>query len=123
MEMEIAASIKNTYFRINISELRERSSLRIAKELGYGLDIGSGLVFSLGPSVELSIWIEARIKVVDPSDVIFWKLLKNGTLGQGESVKSDIVLSVSMGSTGCYVCPKRRQIEKLKATWMEDSVG
>ena len=71
MEMEIAASIKNTYFRINISELRERSSLRIAKELGYGLDIGSGLVFSLGPSVELSIWIEARIKVVDPSDVIF----------------------------------------------------
>ena len=71
MEMEIAASIRDTHLRVNISELGERSSLRIAKELGYGLDICSGLVFSLGPSVELSIWREARVKVVDPSDVIF----------------------------------------------------
>ena len=81
--------------------------MRIAKELGYVLDIGSGLVFSLGPSVELSIWIEARVKVVNPSDVILRKLLENGTLGQAESAECVIVLSVSMGSTGSYIRPKR----------------
>ena len=81
--------------------------MRIAKELGYGLDIGGGLFFGLGPSVELSVWIEARVKVVDPSDVILRKLLENGTLGEAESAEGVVVLSVSMGSTGCYVRPKR----------------
>ena len=44
--------------------------MRIAKELGNGLDIGGSLVFGLGPGVELGIWIEARVEVVDPSDII-----------------------------------------------------
>ena len=42
----------------------------VAKKLGNGLDIGGGLVFSLRPGVELGIWREARVEVVDPSDVI-----------------------------------------------------
>ena len=113
MEMKIAASL-NTYLRVDISELRERSSLRIAKELGNGFDIGGGLVFGLGPGVELGIWREARVEVVDPSDIVLRKLLENGTLRQGISDKSDIVLSMSMGSTGCYVCPRSRQNEKSK---------
>ena len=52
----------------------------IAEELGNVLDIGSGLVFGLSPGVELGIWIETRVEVVDPSDIILRKLLENGTL-------------------------------------------
>jgi hypothetical protein len=92
--------------------LRELSGLRIAKELSNGLDIGGDLVLGLGPSVELRIWIKARVEVVDPSDVILRKLLENGTLGQSESVESVIIPSMSMGSTGCYVCPKCRRNEQ-----------
>jgi len=58
------------YLRVNISELRKGSSGRIGKELGNGLDIGSDLALRLGPGIELGIWIEARVKVVDPRDVI-----------------------------------------------------
>ena len=41
----------------------------IAKELGDGLDIGGGLLFGLGPSVEPGIWSEARAE-----DSIGWRL-------------------------------------------------
>jgi hypothetical protein len=61
--------------------------LCIAKELGNGLDIGGDLVFGLGPGVELGIWIEARVEVVDPSHIILRKLLEDGTLGQAESAE------------------------------------
>lgn len=70
-----------SHLRVDISELRERSSLRIAKELGNGLDIGGRFVFSLGPGVEFGIWREARVEIVDPSDIILRKLLENGALG------------------------------------------
>ena len=45
--------------------------MRIAKELGNGLDIGGRFVFGLCPGIELGIGREATVKVVDPSDVIF----------------------------------------------------
>ena len=59
----------------------------IAEELGNVLDIGSGLVFGLSPGVKLGIWIETRVEVVDPSDIILRKLLENGTLWQAESAE------------------------------------
>jgi hypothetical protein len=79
--MEIEIAVSNTHLRVNISKLRKVSCFRIGEELGNGLDIGSRLVLGQGPGVELGIWIEARVEVVDPSDVILRKLLKNRTLG------------------------------------------
>ena len=61
--------------------------MSVAEELGNMLNIGGGLIFGLGPGVELSIRIEARVEIVDPSDIILRKLLENGTLGQAESAE------------------------------------
>ena len=61
--------------------------MSVAEELGNMLNIGGGLIFGLGPGVELGIRIEARVEVVDPSDIILRKLLENGTLGQAESAE------------------------------------
>ena len=94
----------NTHLRVNISKLGEISIRSIGKELSNRFYIGLNFVFCLGPRVELGIWIEARVKIVDPSDVILRKLLENRTLWQAELAEWVIVLSVSMGSTGCYVC-------------------
>ena len=71
----------NTHLRVDIAELRERPSFRVAKEMGNSFNIGSDLALRLGPIVELSIWIEATVEVVDPSNIILGKLLKNRTLG------------------------------------------
>jgi hypothetical protein len=66
----------NAHLRVNIRELRKVSILSIGKELCNGFDIGS-LLLNLGPPVELSVWIETGVKVVDPSDTILIKLLEN----------------------------------------------
>ena len=58
------------HLRVNISELRECSGCRIAKELGNRLNVGSDLALRQSPGVKLGIWIEATVEVVDPSDVI-----------------------------------------------------
>ena len=60
----------NAHLRVNIGELRKVSCSGIGKELGNGFDIGGDLVLCLGPRVEFGIWIETRVKVVDPGDVI-----------------------------------------------------
>ena len=77
----------DTHLRVNISELREISIRSIGKELSNRFDIGLDFVLRLGPRVELGIWIEARVEIVDPSDIILRKLLENRTLWQAKYVE------------------------------------
>lgn len=60
----------NTRLGVNVRELRKSPSLRISKELGNWQDVGSRFALSLSPGVELGVWIEARVVIVDPSDII-----------------------------------------------------
>ena len=61
----------NTHLGVNVSELRKSPSLRISKEPGNRQDVGSNFALSLSPGVELGVWIEATVVIVDPSDIIF----------------------------------------------------
>ena len=103
-KLKLRVFIKLAHLRVYISELRKISICRIGEELGNRLDIGGDLVLCLGPGVELGIWIEAWVIVIDPSNVILRKLLENRTLRQAENIERVIILSMSMGSSGCYVC-------------------
>ena len=93
--------IKLAHLRVYISELRKISICRIGEELGNRLDIGGDLVLCLGPGVELGIWIEAGVIVIDPGDVILWELLENRPLRQPEIVERVIILSMFIGSSRC----------------------
>lgn len=43
--------------------------------------------------------MEARVKVIDPGDIIFRKLLEDGALREPEDVEGVVVLAMSVGST------------------------
>jgi len=53
----------------------------------------------LCPGVKLSIGVEARVKVIDPGDIIFRELLEDGTLGKPEDVEGVVIFAMSVRST------------------------
>jgi len=57
----------------------------------------------LCPGVKLSIRVEARVKVIDPGDIIFRELLEDGTLRKPEDVEGVVVFAMSVRSTRSYI--------------------
>lgn len=82
---------------IDPSELRQRPRLGVRKELRNGLDVGFRPPADIRPLVEIGIWVETGVIVVDPGDVGFVELLEDGTLRKTKYAEREVVCSVSIG--------------------------
>ena len=104
--------------------MRELPRLRIGKEVRNRLHVGGDLSFRLSPGVVLRVGVEGRVEVVRPSDAVFVELLEYRALGERKGLETVVVLSVSVGCTGCQVRPRKNaSISQRKYTTQDSPVG